>query len=193
LTFRPDGITECVRADDRHIPAVECLWNAVGERGDLYRKSYAGDYCVGCEQFFAPAELVDGCCPEHGRPTEHVAEDNWFFRLSAYQGYLDDLITSGALVVSPEPFRQETLSFVRAGLEDISVSRSAQRVRGWGIPVPGDPGQVVYVWFDALTNYISALRYGTPGSQMYEQWWLRSDERVHVVGKGILRFHAVFW
>jgi methionyl-tRNA synthetase len=122
-----------------------------------------------------------------------VAEENWFFRLSAYQDHVEALIASDRLAIRPEPFRREALAFVRAGLADISVSRSVERARGWGIPVPDDPSQVVYVWFDALTNYISALGFGDPASPEYEDWWLHSDERVHVLGKGILRFHAVYW
>jgi methionyl-tRNA synthetase len=180
-------------ADPRHRPAVERLWRAVAAGGDLDRRAYEGDYCVGCEAFVAPAELVDGRCPDHGAPVERVAEDNWFFRLSAYQDALDELISTGRLAVEPAPFRHEVLRFVRSGLEDISVSRSAARARGWGVPVPGDPDQVVYVWFDALANYVSALGYGDPASADYRRWWVGSDERVHVVGKGIVRFHAVFW
>lgn len=179
--------------DQRHQPAVERIWRAAEAAGDLYPRYYEGDYCVGCEQFFEPDDLVDGCCPEHGQPTERVAEENWFFRLSRYQDHVQRLIESDRLVIRPEAFRREALAFVRAGLQDISVSRSADRARGWGIPVPGDPSQVVYVWFDALTNYISALGYGAPGSDDFEEWWSDADHRVHVIGKGILRFHAVYW
>jgi methionyl-tRNA synthetase len=180
-------------ADPRHRPAVERLWRAVAAQGDLDRRAYEGDYCVGCEAFVALDEQVGGRCPDHGTPVERLAEDNWFFRLSAYQDVLDELISTGRLAVEPAPFRHEVLRFVRAGLTDISVSRSSARARGWGVPVPGDPDQVVYVWFDALTNYVSALGYGDPTSADYRRWWVGSDERVHVVGKGIVRFHAVFW
>jgi methionyl-tRNA synthetase len=180
-------------ADDRHRPAVERLWRACAARGDFYRRRYEGDYCIGCEQFYDPDELVDGCCPEHHNPVEPVAEENWFFRLSAYQDHVERLIVSGDLVVQPEPFRQEVLAFVRGGLQDISVSRSISRARGWGIGVPDDDSQVIYVWFDALANYISALGFGDPDSRDYRTWWQNSDHRVHVIGKGILRFHAVYW
>jgi methionyl-tRNA synthetase len=180
-------------ADERHRPAVERLWRACASRGDLYQRNYAGQYCVGCEQFYDATDAPDGCCPEHGTTLEHVVEENWFFRLSRYQDLLDHLISSGALAVHPAPFRDEVLSFVRRGLEDISVSRSARRARGWGLAVPDDPSQVIYVWFDALANYLSALRYGEPQSPDHQRWWVESDERVHVVGKGILRFHAVYW
>ena len=180
-------------ADPRHRPAVERLWRACLASGDLYRRPYEGDYCVGCERFYGPGELARGRCPEHGTPTERVAEENWFFRLSRYQAHIEDLIASDRLAVRPEPFRREVLAFVRRGLDDISVSRSVARARGWGIGVPGDPSQVVYVWFDALTYYLSALRFGEPGSADHGTWWTGADHRVHVVGKGILRFHAVYW
>lgn len=179
--------------DPRHAPAVERLWRAAAGRGDLYKRQYEGEYCVGCEQFYAESELLEGRCPEHGTPTQRVAEENWFFRLSEYQEHVDQLITSDRLAVRPEPFRREVLSFIRSGLADISVSRSVERARGWGLAVPGDPTQVVYVWFDALTSYISALRFGEDASAEYAQWWLESARRVHVIGKGILRFHAVYW
>ncbi len=180
-------------ADARHRPAVERLWRACAANGDLYKRDYEGDYCVRCEQFLEPAEAPGGRCPEHGVELERVAEANWFFRLSAYQDHLDRLISSGALAVHPAPFRREVLSFVRRGLKDLSVSRSVSRARGWGLAVPGDPSQVIYVWFDALAYYLGALRFGEPGSADHRRWWLESDERVHVVGKGILRFHAVYW
>ncbi len=178
--------------DPRHRPGVRRLWHACAASGDLYERYYEGLYCTGCEAFRSPNELVDGLCPEHRRPPEQVAERNWFFRLSRYRDQLLDLIESGGLRIEPEQRRNEVLGFIGGGLEDFSVSRSQERAHGWGIPVPGDPSQVVYVWFDALGNYISALGYGTEG-ELYGQWWERSDERLHVIGKGIIRFHAVYW
>jgi methionyl-tRNA synthetase len=124
---------------------------------------------------------------------ERLEEENWFFRLSRYQDQLIDLVESNALRITPTPFRNEVLAFVRSGLVDISVSRSIERARGWGVPVPNDPSQVIYVWFDALTNYISALDYGTSTDSDYRRWWVEADETCHVIGKGILRFHAVYW
>ena len=185
-------------ADPRHRPAVERLWRACAASGDLYQRAYEGEYCVGCERFYDRSELFAGsanvlCCPEHFTPVERVAESNWFFRLSRYGDHVRRLITSGELDIHPHPFREEVLSFIAGGLEDISVSRPAARARGWGIPVPDDPTQVIYVWFDALANYLSALEFGDPDSPAYRQWWLQADRRVHVVGKGILRFHAVYW
>ncbi|GAA4696885.1 methionine--tRNA ligase [Phytohabitans rumicis] len=178
--------------DPRHRPGVERFWQACAASGDLYRKHYEGLYCVGCELFYTPAELVDGRCPEHGTEPQHVAEENWFFRLSRYQDRLLDLIGSGRLRIEPAARRNEVLAFIAAGLDDFSISRSHTRARGWGIPVPGDPDQVIYVWWDALGNYITALDYGHDGPD-YARWWVRGDERVHLVGKGVLRFHAVYW
>ena len=179
-------------SDPRHRPAAERLWRACAQRADLYRRPYEGLYCVGCEQFYRLAELAAGRCPEHGTEPELVAEENWFFRLSRYSGQLHELISSGRLRVEPGARRNEVLSFIAAGLEDFSISRSRERAHGWGIPVPGDPGQVIYVWWDALCNYISSLGYGT-GGEGYPRWWRGSSRRVHVVGKGVLRFHAVYW
>jgi methionyl-tRNA synthetase len=178
--------------DPRHAPGVERLWRACAAAGDLYERNYEGLYCTGCEAFLAPGELVDGLCPEHGEPPEPVAERNWFFRLSHYRDELLAEIESGRLRITPEHRRNEVLSFVRGGLADFSVSRSRERARGWGIPVPGDATQVVYVWFDALGNYVTALDYGSGGAR-YRTWWEGADERVHVIGKGIIRFHAVYW
>jgi methionyl-tRNA synthetase len=179
-------------SDPRHRPAVERLWRACAAHGDLYRKQYQGLYCVGCEQFYREAELAGGRCPDHGTEPELVAEENWFFRLSRYAGQLHELIGSGRLRVEPAGRRNEVLAFIAAGLEDISISRSRQRAHGWGIPVPGDPDQVIYVWWDALGYYISALGYGGDAGD-YRRWWAGDGRRVHLLGKGVLRFHAVYW
>jgi methionyl-tRNA synthetase len=178
--------------DPRHRPGVQRFWRACAAAGDLYRKHYQGLYCVGCEQFYTPAELPHGRCPEHDTPPQLVTEQNWFFRLSRYQGQLHHLIDSGRLRIEPAARRNEVLSFVRAGLEDFSISRSHTRARGWGIPVPDDPDQVIYVWWDALGNYITALDYAHHGLD-YQRWWVDSPRRVHLLGKGVLRFHAVYW
>jgi methionyl-tRNA synthetase len=187
-------------SDPRHRPGVERLWRACEASGDLYRQTYEGLYCVGCEQFYPPAELNAGNCPEHGTPPQLVAEENWFFRLSRYADQLREEIVSGRLRIEPAGRRNEVLAFIAGGLADFSVSRSVARARGWGIPVPGDPTQVIYVWWDALGNYISALNYGSGASGAgpaygadYQRWWTGADRRVHLVGKGVLRFHAVYW
>jgi methionyl-tRNA synthetase len=180
-------------SDPRHRPGVDRLWRACADRGDLYRKHYEGRYCVGCEQFYKPSELRDGLCPEHLAPPQPIAEENWFFRLSRYTDQLHDLVSSGRLRIEPAARRNEVLGFIAGGLEDFSASRSTARARGWGIPVPGDPGQVIYVWWDALGNYVTALGYGAGDAGDYRRWWTGADRRVHVVGKGVLRFHAVYW
>jgi methionyl-tRNA synthetase len=178
--------------DPRHLDGVRALWEACDRNGDIYRGIYRGLYCVGCEQFYTEEELVDGLCPEHLTPPEAVEEENYFFRLSRYGNRLADLIASDRLRILPLSRKNEVLSFIRRGLSDFSISRSLARARGWGIPVPGDPGQVIYVWFDALANYITALGYGAGGA-LYKHYWLGGDRRVHVIGKGIVRFHAVYW
>ncbi|AXI76467.1 methionine--tRNA ligase [Peterkaempfera bronchialis] len=179
-------------SDPRHRPGVERLWRACADNGDLYRKHYAGLYCVGCEQFYPEEELDGGRCPEHGTEPQLVVEENWFFRLSRYTERLHGLVSSGRLRIEPEARRNEVLSFIASGLRDFSVSRSRERARGWGIPVPGDPDQVVYVWWDALGNYVTALDHATGGAA-YDEWWEGSERRVHHVGKGVVRFHAVYW
>jgi methionyl-tRNA synthetase len=178
--------------DPRHRPGVERLWRACAAAGDLSPRHYEGRYCAGCEAFLAPDELDDGVCREHGRAPEPVVERNWFFRLSRYQDELVDLVGDGRLRIEPEHRRNEVLAFLRTGLADFSVSRPRERARGWGIPVPDDPSQVVYVWFDALGNYVTALDYAS-GGDAYRRWWRDGDERLHVIGKGIVRFHAVYW
>ena len=179
-------------ADPRHAVGVERLWKAVEAAGDLELRDFSGLYCVGCEQFYDEQELVDGICPEHGSAPQRINERNWFFQLSRYEDRLRDLIARDELRIEPETRRNEVLSFLDRGLRDFSVSRSRERARDWGIPVPGDDGQVIYVWFDALINYITSLDYGTGGAD-FDRWWTDADEVIHVIGKGILRFHAVYW
>jgi methionyl-tRNA synthetase len=179
-------------SDPRHRPGVERLWRACAASGDLYRKSYQGLYCVGCEQFYQPGELPQGNCPEHGVPPQPVAEENWFFRLSRYADQLHEEISSGRLRIEPAARRSEVLGFIAGGLADFSASRPVARARGWGIGVPGDPTQVIYVWWDALGNYITSLGYGGRRAD-YDRWWTGADQRVHLAGKGVLRFHAVYW
>ena len=179
-------------SDPRHAAGVERLWRACAARGDLYRKPYEGLYCVGCEQFYTPAELDEGRCPDHGTVPDLVSEVNWFFRLSRYAGQLRGLIADGAIRIEPAGRRNEVLALIDAGLDDFSVSRSTERARGWGIPVPGDPGQVIYVWWDALGNYLTALDYADDGEN-FGRWWAGASRRVQLLGKGVLRFHAVYW
>ncbi|HEY5921628.1 MAG TPA: methionine--tRNA ligase [Kofleriaceae bacterium] len=174
--------------DPRHRPAVEWLWRTCAARGDLYRRAWSGRYCVGCEAFVEDDVAI---CAEHGVAPELVSEDNWFFRLSRYRDAVRDAIESGRLTIVPDAARAETLAFLAGEVRDLSVSRDARRARGWGIPVPDDPTQVIYVWFDALVNYVSALGLGGDEA-LLDRYWRRGD-RVHVIGKGITRFHAVYW
>jgi methionyl-tRNA synthetase len=188
--FYDDFIRTAV--DPRHFPGVQKLWRKCDAAGDIYKRHYQGNYCIKCERFYREEELVDGTCPIHGTAPEAVDEENYFFRLSTYQDALVELIESGQLLVQPEHRREEILSFIKGGLEDISISRQALRGKGWGVPVPDDPDQVMYVWMDALSNYITALDYATEG-ELYDHYWRRADQRVHIVGKDIIRFHAVYW
>jgi methionyl-tRNA synthetase len=164
--------------DPRHTPVVQRIWARCAQAGDLYRAAYSGWYCAGCEQF------VDRACDEHDAPPDWVDEENWYFRLSKYAGAVRELVVDGRLRVVPQERRNEVLGFLEGDVRDISVSRSRSRARDWGIPVPGDPSQVIYVWFDALVNYVSAAPDG---------WWTDAVDIRHVIGKGIVRFHAVVW
>jgi methionyl-tRNA synthetase len=191
LEVATDGFIQ-TSTEPGHAKGAAALWEAARTRGDLYRRSYRGLYCTGCEQFYTAAELEAGLCPEHLSPPELVDEENWFFRLSRYQEALVRLIRDGRLLVLPEGRRQEALAFLESGLHDFSISRSRKRARGWGIPVPGDAEQVMYVWFDALASYITALGYPSP-EEAYQTFWAGEGFRLHGIGKGILRFHAVYW
>lgn len=179
-------------ADPRHTPASQKLWEACDRNGDIYKKHYRGLYCVRCEKFLDEDELENGKCPVHLVEPEVVEEENYFFRLSRYGRQLHDLIASDRYRIIPETRKNEVLSFIARGLQDFSISRSQERAHGWGVPVPGDPSQVIYVWFDALTNYISALGYADDGP-LYETYWANNRRKTHCIGKDIIRFHAVYW
>ncbi len=177
--------------EERHKQGVLKLWSSLNQE-DIYKKSYKGLYCVGCEAFLKEGDLVDGCCPEHKTKPEVVEEENYFFKLSKYQDKLLELISADKIKIIPESRKNEVLALIKSGLDDISISRSKERAGGWGIEVPGDPSQIIYVWIDALANYITALNYGGDGLD-FQKWWNESDEIWHVIGKGISRFHAVYW
>ncbi|MFN8103904.1 MAG: methionine--tRNA ligase [Acidimicrobiia bacterium] len=178
----------------RHTAGVVKILETLRDRGALYLDDYEGLYCVACEAYYTPAELVDADatagagehCPIHKRPVEHLRERNWFFRLSEYQERLLDHIAANPDFVRPEARRNEVVGFVRGGLADVSFSRSTIT---WGVPIPWDPDQVAYVWPDALTNYMTAVGYGTDDARFARDW----PATVHIVGKDILRFHAVIW
>ncbi len=176
---------------ERHFPSSQELWRRCDAAGDIYKKPYQGLYCVGCETFYAPEELTsEGECPEHpGKKLETVQEENYFFRLSQYQDRILALVRSGELTIIPESRRNEVLAFLARPLEDISISRTNERARNWGVPVPGDDTQRIYVWFDALNIYQSGVGFGWDEAE-YRKWW---PADVHLIGKGIIRFHAVYW
>ena len=174
--------------EKRHIKGVQALWQAC-KKEDIYKKKYQGLYCLGCEAFYTKKDLVDGKCPEHKKELEMVEEENYFFRLSKYQTSIIQIIEEGKLKIIPESRKNEILAFVKSGLKDFSISRSKKRTKGWGIPVPGDPSQIIYVWFDALANYLTALNWDK-NDKLYQKYW---PADLHVIGKGIIRFHAIYW
>jgi methionyl-tRNA synthetase len=177
--------------EERHVKGAQKLWQQCGK--DIYQKKYRGLYCVGCEEFYKEQELENGLCPEHKKPLELVEEENYFFKLAQYQEKLKELISKGKIRIVPETKKNEILSFIDSGLEDFCISRSSNRAKGWGIDVPNDPSQKIWVWFDALANYITALGYGSGEESKFNHFWQSSENKLHVIGKGITRFHAVYW
>jgi methionyl-tRNA synthetase len=181
-----------IRTSDkkRHWPAVEALWKRLKEKNDIYKGVYKGFYCVGCEAFITKRDLVDGKCRWHdSQELEEINEENYFFKLSSYQEKIKKAIESRELKIIPESRKNEVLNLIDAGLEDVSFSRPVKNL-SWGIPAPGDKTQTIYVWADALSNYISALDYGTDDDTKFKKYW---PADVHVIGKDILRFHALIW
>ncbi|MCC7242745.1 MAG: methionine--tRNA ligase [Acidobacteria bacterium] len=170
----------------RHVPAVQRLVQACLDNGDVYEGTYEGPYCVGCEEFKPEKDLVDGLCPIHKTKPEWIREKNWFFRLSRYQRPLLKFYADHPSFIEPEVRRNEVVRLVEDGLVDLSISRAGQ---SWGIPLPFDPTSVVYVWFDALTNYASAVGYGWDDALFAKRW----PANLHIVGKDITRFHCVIW
>lgn len=169
-----------------HIRGVERFIAAVHAKDDIYKSTYAGWYCVGCEAFLPEKELDGGMCPIHHRVAERVEEENYFFRLSKYRDALLAHITANPDFVQPESRRNEVIAYITDHLEDMSISRP---MRNWGIPFPGDPGHAIYVWFDALGSYITGLGYGTDDTA-FAGWW---PADLHLIGKEILKFHAALW
>jgi len=177
-------------SSSQHHESSQKLWKLCVKNGDIYKKTYTGLYCVGCEAFYSPEELVNGECIEHpGKKLEEVSEENYFFKLSGYQDKIHDLLQKEEVKIVPESRRREVISFVAQGLEDISISRSNKRAKDWGVEVPGDPTQRMYVWFDALNIYQSGVGFGWD-EEKYNNTW---PADTHVIGKGIIRFHAVYW
>jgi methionyl-tRNA synthetase len=171
---------------DRHKQGVQALWRRIRDNGYIYKGHYTGQYCV-FDELYVDSVGPGAPCPECGRPTETVREENYFFKLSAFQDRLMELYTGQPDFIRPETRRNEVMSFVRSGLRDLSVSRSTL---AWGIPVPDDPKHVIYVWLDALANYITALGYGSADAEKYDKYW---PANVQMIGKEIVRFHCVYW
>ena len=170
--------------EERHQGPVQAFWQRLKDQGDVYLDTYEGPYCVACEEFYQPAQLVDGTCPVHGRPVEQLKEENYFFRASKYRDWLvNDYYARTPAPVQPQARLNEVLNFAK-DLQDISISRSSL---SWGIPIPWDERHVIYVWVEALLNYITALGY--PDGELFKTFW----PGVNFVGKDILRFHAVTW
>lgn len=176
--------------DAEHVKKIQDLFEKFLASDDIYLSEYTGDYCVACEAFFTKTQLGEGgTCPDCGKPTRIVSEQSYFFRLKKYEKQLLDFIKSHPDFIQPETRRNEVISFVESGLEDLCISRTSF---SWGIQVPSNPKHVVYVWLDALFNYLTALKYDTNNDELYQKYWCNS-EIYQLIGKDILRFHAVYW
>ena len=174
--------------DDYHIKAVQDIFKKLYDKGDIYKSSYEGLYCTPCESFWTETQLVDGKCPDCQRDVEKAKEEAYFFKMSNYSDRLIKHIEDNPEFIQPESRKNEMLNnFLRPGLQDLCVSRTSFN---WGIPVTFDEGHVVYVWIDALSNYITALGYGSDNKELYEKFW---PADVHLIGKDILRFHTIYW
>lgn len=181
--------------EPRHVQGAQKLWLACNP-DDIYKKVYKGLYCVGCEAFYEEGDLVNGLCPDHHTAPELIEEENYFFKLSRYQEQLLDIFTNDRIAIHPPSKKSEMLAFIKRGLQDFSISRSVERAHGWGVAVPNDDTQIMYVWFDALSNYINVLGYATD-DPMYSTYWLQPGathrQVIHVLGKGVARFHLIYW
>ena len=172
--------------EPRHVKRVQQIFMQLYEKGDIYKGEYEGMYCTPCESFWTESQLVDGKCPDCGRPVQKAKEEAYFFRLSKYQDRLLEMFEKNPEFLQPDSRRNEMIAFVKQGLEDLCISRSTF---DWGIPVPIDEKHVIYVWLDALTNYITALGYPDDPA-LYEKYW---PVDVHTIGKEIVRFHTIIW
>ncbi len=173
-------------SEERHHKVVQAVLQKIYEQGDIYKKNYEGLYCVPCESYWLERQLVDGNCPDCGRPVEKMAEESYFFKLSKYQDRILEYIETHPDFIQPVSRRNEMINFIKQGLEDLCITRTTF---DWGIPVPFDPKHVVYVWFDALLNYFTAIGYGTDEEKFHKFW----PANIHLVGKEIVRFHSIIW
>ena len=177
--------------DDNHVKAVQMIFEKLLENGDIYLGSYTGNYCVSCETFFTKSQLAEGdTCPDCGKPTKLVSEESYFLNLKKYADKLLKFIEENPKFIIPETRKNEVVSFIESGLEDLCVSRTTFK---WGIPVESNPKHVIYVWIDALANYITALGYNSCDDSNFKKYWLENENVYHVIGKDILRFHAIYW
>jgi methionyl-tRNA synthetase len=172
--------------EPRHYETVQKFLTAIYDNGYIYKDYYRGLYCVSCEDYFTEEALTDGNCPVHGRPVVEMEEENWFFRLSAFQDRLLEWYGENPKATTPDTKRNEAVAFIKGGLRDISITRSSL---SWGVPVPWDEKHVFYVWYDALVNYLTAIGYGRDEA-MTAKWWPNVH---HLIGKEIIRFHCVWW
>ena len=175
----------------RHEDVVEDIFEKLLKNDDVYLGEYTGNYCVSCESYFTKTQLLEGdLCPDCGSETKLLKEETYFLRLSKYSDRLLKFIEDNPDFIVPETRKNEVVQFIKSGLNDLSVSRTAF---SWGVKVASNPKHVVYVWIDALSNYITALGYGSKDDSLFQKYWLNGDEVIHVVGKDILRFHAIYW
>lgn len=174
--------------EERHKRVVQKILKDLYEKGEIYKADYQGWYCIPCERFWTEKDLKDGRCPDCLRSVTEISEKNYFFRMSQYQSWLIEYIEGNERFILPQSRRNEILGFLRIPLEDLCISRPKKRLK-WGIEIPFDPEYVTYVWFDALINYISALRYGSNGESFHQFW----SETIHLIGKDILTTHTVYW
>lgn len=175
--------------EKRHYDTVQAIFQKIYDKGDIYKSEYEGLYCTSCETFFTATQAEEGICPDCGKVVEVVKEESYFFKMSKYEDQLLSYIEAHKEFIQPESRRNEMINFIKQGLDDLSISRTTF---DWGIPITIDEGHVIYVWFDALTNYITALDYLHDGP-LYEKFWVNNDEIIHVVGKDIIRFHTIIW
>ena len=189
LYMTNDGFIQTT--DPNHEKAVQQIFEKMLAKDDIYVGSYSGEYCVSCETFYTKSQIAEeGICPDCGKPLRTVSEESYFLRLTKYADQLLEYIETHPDFIKPVTRKNEVVSFIKSGLEDLCVSRTSFK---WGIPILSNPKHVIYVWIDALSNYITALGYDSDDDTNYQKFWINNDNKCHIIGKDILRFHAVYW
>ncbi len=189
MNITNDGFIQTT--DSNHEEVVQRIFEKMISNGDIYLGKYSGDYCVSCETFFTKTQILsEGICPDCGKPLRTIEEESYFLNLKKYSNQLLEYIENHPEFIQPESRKNEVVSFIKSGLEDLCVSRTSFK---WGIPVLSNPRHVIYVWIDALSNYITALGYDSVDDENFQKFWMKNDHKVHIIGKDILRFHAVYW